>query len=343
MRRKRIIYIDVIRVVAMIAVVFAHTCSSVLIKGPSAPLWTPANILVTITEIAVPLFYMISGATILNSSKTKDLNYLFKHRLIRILIPFLAWSIISAFFFQLINNGPHFQQAIHNISLLYHQPVLTAFWFIYPLIGFYLVSPALKAFVDNVSKSTINYILILWFITNIFLPNLSKSLPPQYGQYFEAYGFASLIFLSKMIGYFILGYKLSNITAEKINLKLNLSIFIVGTLLAIINMYVISRYALQTKPLAGFLTPVLLPFLAGTSFLCLKKFESNYSMRFQSIIESIAPLTYGIYLSHGIIIELVSHVIDPMNYFGVFSVSIVVCLVLMWALSNIPFVNKYLM
>ncbi len=326
----------------MIAVVFAHTCANVLIKGPTANLWAPANILVTITEVAVPLFYMISGATILNSNKTKDLNYLFEHRLVRILVPFLSWSIISAFFFQLINHGLHFNIAIHNISMLYHQPVLTAFWFIYPLIGFYLVSPAIKAFVDNVSKSTINYILILWFITNIFLPNLAKSLPQEYGQFFDAYGFASLIFLSKMIGYFILGYKLSNIENKDINLGLHLAIFSIGMLVAIINMYVISRYSLQSKPFAGFLTPVLLPIMASSLFLCLKKFEDKYPMRLQSNIESIAPLTYGIYLSHGIIIELVQHVIDPMNYFAVFPVALIICLALIWSLNNIPIVNEYL-
>lgn len=325
----------------MIAVVFAHTCANTLIKGPTANLWAPANILVTITEIAVPLFYMISGTTILNSSKTTDLNYLFKHRLVRILIPFLSWSIISAFFFQLINHGLHLSLAIHNISMLYHQPVLTAFWFIYPLIGFYLVSPAIKAFVDNVPKSTINYILILWFITNIVLPNLAKSLPLEYGQFFDAYGFASLIFLSKMIGYFILGYKLSNVENKDINLKLHISIFTMGMLVAIINMYVISRYSLQAKPLAEFLPPVLLPIMASSLFLCLKKYEDDYSIRFQSFIESLAPLTYGIYLSHGIVVELVQHVIDPMNYFAVFPVVMIVCIALVWALSNIPFVNKY--
>ncbi|WP_334329663.1 acyltransferase [Companilactobacillus sp. HBUAS59699] len=311
MKRKRIIYIDIIRVVAMLAVVFAHSCANILIAGPRASLWAPANILVTVTEIAVPLFYMISGATILNSNRTKDLKYLFKHRLVRIILPFVIWTIISAVFFQTINEGLNLHAIVTKVAMIYHQPVLMAFWFLYPLIGFYLVSPAIKAFIDNTNKSTINYILILWYITNIVLPGMVNSLPDTTGAYFSAYG-NGLMFLSNKIGYFILGYVLSNLANDKIKLKLHLSVFSIGMLVAIINMYVISRYSLQQKPLAGFPTAILLPILASSLFLILKKFENNYPMKLQSPIESIAPLTYGVYLSHGIVIDLVQRIIDPL-------------------------------
>ncbi|WP_125567046.1 acyltransferase [Companilactobacillus insicii] len=341
MRRKRIIYIDIIRVVAMLAVVFAHTCANILIAGPSSSrTWAPANMLVTVTEIAVPLFYMISGATILNSSKTTDIKYLFKHRLVRVGVPFIIWAIISAVYFQTINEGFNLGAIVNKVALLYHQPVVTAFWFLYPLLGFYLVSPAIKAFIDKASDSVINYILILWYITNIFLPGLVSSLPPESGIYFTAYG-SVFTFLSRMAGYFILGYKLSNVDKEKINLKLHLNTFIIGMLLAIANMYVISKYSLQQKPLASLLTAALLPFLASSAFLILKKFEDKYPMRIQSSVETIAPLTYGIYLTHGIVIDLVQHVINPLNYLAVFPVAILVCIVFVWALSNIPFINHY--
>jgi len=174
MRRSRVIYIDIIRVFAMLAVVLAHSCASMLSADPSTKYWIPANILVTISTLAVPLFYMISGATILNSIRTRKLSYLFKHRLPRILIPFLIWSLLSSIIFKLINNDLHIQSVVTSMLLLYHQPMLTAYWFLYPLIGFYLLLPAIRAFVDNVDGKTFNYILIVWFITNILLPNIAR-------------------------------------------------------------------------------------------------------------------------------------------------------------------------
>ncbi|WP_353846881.1 acyltransferase family protein [Companilactobacillus allii] len=86
---------------------------------------------------------------------------------------------------------------------------------------------------------------------------------------------------------------------------------------------------------------MLLPIIVSALFLIFKKFEDKYSKSFNRFIEFIAPLTYGVYLSHGIVIELVQQVLNPLNYLGVFGVSIIVCLVLVWALSNIPFVRRY--
>ncbi|WP_334329664.1 acyltransferase [Companilactobacillus sp. HBUAS59699] len=342
MRNKRVIYIDVIRDVAMLAVVFVHTCTNMIVSGQGSRLWAPANILETVSEVAVPLFYMISGVTILNSSRTKDLKYLFKHRLVRIGVPFVIWTIISAFFFQIVGDGFKLDLILKKIAMIYNQPVITAYWFLYPLLGFYLLSPAIKTFVDGANKSTINYILILWYITNIVLSGMVNSLPPEMGTYFNAYG-NGLMFLSNMGGYFILGYKLSNIAKEKINLKLHVSIFSIGMLVAIINMYIVARYSLQQMPLSGFPTSILLPILASSLFLILKKFEGKYPVKVQVVVEWLAPLTYGIYLIHGIVIALAQSIVNPMNYIAVFGISIVVCIISVWIMSKIPLVNKYFM
>lgn len=66
MKSKRVIYIDVIRVVAMILVVLAHACSVRIATPDHSFSWSVTNVLVGITEVAVPMFFMISGATILN-------------------------------------------------------------------------------------------------------------------------------------------------------------------------------------------------------------------------------------------------------------------------------------
>jgi len=99
MKHKRIVYIDVIRVVAMFLVILAHACSARYAVRDGSSSWNMVNLLVVVTEVAVPLFFMISGATILNSKRTTDIKYLYKHRLVRLVIPFMIWSVISSSIF----------------------------------------------------------------------------------------------------------------------------------------------------------------------------------------------------------------------------------------------------
>lgn len=131
MKRKRIVYIDFIRVLAMFLVVLAHACASELGHKSNSIDWNIAHSLVIITEVAVPLFFMISGSTILNSPKTRSIRYLFKHRLPKILIPFIIWSVITAYFARQIDGTYTYHSFMNAVLSMYHQPVIIAYWFIY--------------------------------------------------------------------------------------------------------------------------------------------------------------------------------------------------------------------
>lgn len=99
----------------MFLVVLAHACASKLQNRNGSVTWDVANSLVIITEVAVPLFFMISGATILNSKKTTSIEYLFKHRLPRVLVPFIIWSIITAYVARQI-DGTYTYHSFHAIG-----------------------------------------------------------------------------------------------------------------------------------------------------------------------------------------------------------------------------------
>lgn len=335
MEKKRLVYIDVIRFFAMILVVLAHSCAALIIRRPNNLNWQVANSLVVVTEVAVPLFFMISGSAILTSEKTYSLKYLFQHRLVRILVPFFVWSVIAAFASAAINTRMKLDP-IESILMMYHRPVLVAYWFIYPLITLYLLSPLLKAMVDQVDDGMLTYLLVLWLVINIALPEVVRSTPHSFGVYFDAYPSGKVI-MSQSLGYFILGYRLTRGKHRRINPWLNSLLIII---LLAINI-VISFVSLDKQfRYLDILSGINVPLIAILIYLSLRSLEPHYPRWFARVIEAAAPLTYGVYLLHGIVILTIEQFIKYTNFGYIFALTLVISMLVILILHSIPFVRR---
>ena len=64
--------------------------------------WITANIIECICYFAVPIFFMISGATLLNYRKRYTTAVFFKKRFGKTLVLFLIWSVISAIWYYIV-------------------------------------------------------------------------------------------------------------------------------------------------------------------------------------------------------------------------------------------------
>lgn len=97
-QEERIEYFDVLRVIAMLAVIlnhsFGHFSVDECLKYQNTLIWHVDNTLNTFTRFNVPIFLMISGALLLKNEKSESVEYLFKKRIPRILVPFLVWDMI---------------------------------------------------------------------------------------------------------------------------------------------------------------------------------------------------------------------------------------------------------
>lgn len=338
MKKGRLIYIDVIRIIGMLLVVLAHSCASVISQHALDRNWQIANAVVVVTEMAVPLFFMVSGAMILNSKRTYSLKYLFKHRLTRILVPFIVWSVISAFANAAMNPRLDLHP-INQIFSIYHQPVLIAYWFIYPLVTLYLLSPLLKAALDKASNTLIDYGLVLWFIFIVVLPAVSGSLPKDIGTYFDSYQMSRIV-ISKSIGYFILGYRVTQMEIPKHRIKyFPLNLFYILVLLAV--EIIISFLSLNEQYVyLRILSEAILPLVTALVFLGLKSIEGGVPSWLAKIVELLAPLTYGVYLLHGIVIFYLQQFISYKDYWLVFGLTSVISLAVIGILHLIPGVKR---
>ena len=87
-------WLDAVRWLATIAVITIHVVAPYLYQYGQISIvnWNIYNVIDSLSRFAVPFFVMLSGALLLN--RTISLVDFLKKRFLRILIPFLFWSLI---------------------------------------------------------------------------------------------------------------------------------------------------------------------------------------------------------------------------------------------------------
>ncbi|MDF9824772.1 surface polysaccharide O-acyltransferase-like enzyme [Breznakia sp. PF5-3] len=354
MDKKRVLYLDVCRIVATFFMVMIHVVAP-LWGGTSASSdeWGIMNIYDSIARFCVPLFLMISGALMLDKNKEKSTTDLFKKNILRIIIAFVFWSaiyLIPYYFYDGVRVKTQFMLKFQGGH--YHM------WFLFTILGIYLMIPLIKSFIYDDKKC--KYFLILWLVFSIIIPNiyLISELFPNLPHFLQD-EFRFLSTLSEKIqpslvlgyvGYFVLGYYLHN---KEISSKLT-TIINISAIIGIVATIIMTK---RVSILRGenvmyfyeFLTPnVLLPSIAV--MISAKKLVPNeMNLTMTKVLTSLSKLSLGIYLSHAlfeIILRRNGINVNSLNY--MYMVPILTLLIYLlsafttYIISKIPVLRKYI-
>jgi surface polysaccharide O-acyltransferase-like enzyme len=131
------------------------------------PDWWFSDIVVSFCLVSVPIFVMVSGMLLLDEGKWDESpKSFFLKRFNRVVIPFVAWSILYSFWklrFDVYHG--HFLSPIsafiHDFPMGNVSPHL---WFFYALIPVYAITPILRACMKKANKRHLMFFLILWFV-----------------------------------------------------------------------------------------------------------------------------------------------------------------------------------
>ena len=192
--------VDLIRTFAIVLVIVLHASTeTVTVFNQMSPegvtLWWTTNIYDSLARPAVPLFVMLSGMLLLQPAKLNEsLGVFFKKRLNRIALPFVFWGI-AYFAWRAFVNG----ETLTTNSIV--QGVLTGpynhFWFLYLIVGLYLLTPVLRVLVAYIKRRTFSFLMILWFVGTAIVPLLGL---------FSDYSLnANVFIITGWLGYFLLG------------------------------------------------------------------------------------------------------------------------------------------
>ncbi|HVV55859.1 MAG TPA: acyltransferase family protein, partial [Mucilaginibacter sp.] len=195
-------WINNLRVIALFAVIVLHTASPLLMDLQKASVsdWLAGDVYNALSRFAVPVFVMITGALLLH--REYELGDFLKKRLTRIIWPFLFWSLVYVAYSWYNEDIIFTANAWADTKIVLHQLKYGAYyhlWYVYMLIGLYLIIPVISRFVRNSAEKEIRYFLIVWFIVIAFSqPYLSRFRPQVDVRYFNGY-----------IGYLVLGHYLA--------------------------------------------------------------------------------------------------------------------------------------
>lgn len=192
----RIVWLDVIRCVAMIIVIGVHCIDPFYISPtmraiPEYTHW--AAIYGSLLRPSVPLFVMMTGLLLLPVKK-QPLGKFYKKRIYRVLFPFLIWSVLYSMFpwvtgvlglpkeiigdFFCYTQGQESQSLIDSLKDVAMIPFNFShkenhMWYIYLLIGLYLYMPFFSAWIENADRKTKRAFLLIWIIS-LFIPYLKE-------------------------------------------------------------------------------------------------------------------------------------------------------------------------
>ncbi|MBQ3744130.1 MAG: acyltransferase [Bacteroidales bacterium] len=214
---KREIWLDWLRVTACFMVMATHSCEPFYLGGEGSLILTKADalwvsILNVIPRAAIALFIFTSSY--LQFPLHYSAGEFFKRRAKRILVPFIFWSLVYAFVWG---------EPVQNLKDLVWNFNYAAghLWFVYMLIGVYLIMPLLSPWAEKVGKRELQIYLAIWLFTTIIplirqwvggpapvmygpsgIPNAARY--PLWGEAsWNAYGV--FYYLSGFIGYLLLG------------------------------------------------------------------------------------------------------------------------------------------
>lgn len=216
---KREIYADLLRIIAAFTVVFQHTVTSVWYTVPvDSSDFAALNFLNSLSRFGVGVFIMISGAFMLSPKYPHPPEKILKHNLPRTLIPLVFWVIFYGVVEQINVNIADGSFAAGDIAgivtdvlsaplLLFTKPA-GHLWFLYTIVGLYILTPPLRVFTEHASRKMVLYVIGIFFAFGLLLPTASHLLA-KFAD-FNLYKNISIQGATSFVGFYLTGYYIAN-------------------------------------------------------------------------------------------------------------------------------------
>ncbi len=356
-RLSRYTYIDSLRVICSIFVIATHVIMYYInaFEVSTVP-WVVLVFSKATTQCAVPVFFMLSGATILSSTKDEPYGQFIKRRLVKIAIPFLSYSILYYLFYVFVKGEYEFGVAEYFRRLaLGGNSISGHFWYIYALIPMYFIFPFLRKMVQNLTKKQLLTLITVIFTICSFFPFINSilSMFSNFKVGYYSYGKAGVYLNYALIGYLIHNTDFSKLKATKIKLLSLLTIVLsVGSM-------TVMTYLFSEKKINQTYIDITWPFVvifATAVMVLLKAHYTNkqISDRWANIISNLGMLSFSAYLVHMLYLRTVQLYIPRARLesfsslesagilLGIFAVGVILCYIWAYIVSKIPLIKKIL-
>jgi len=352
MTKTRVLYADLLRIISTFAVIILHTSASKWYITPVSSFeWQVFNIYDSMVRWCIPLFLMLSGMFFLDPEKKISKKDIYSKYIYRVFCALVFWGIFYGLSILLIKSIiGHTELSIYDFAKIPAKivfgPPCYHLWFLYAIIGLYILTPLLRIFISACTKKDLEYYLVLFMLFGTLLPLLNAvfhQIKPSLSINM------SIAELSGFMGYFIAGYYFSkhDISRSMVNI-----IYVIAVVSMLITIVVTSFVSIHENQPIDFLYGYLLPntmFSSYAVFLFIKTKLKGYSFEEKTAngIIYVSSCTFGIYLVHYMFILIFSIPnISTLSFNPVFSVPLLSCVnfilsvLVVIVIKKIPKLNK---
>lgn len=327
-------YISILNVLACIGVVILHTFET----GYTSDANFVFEVLIrAIAYCAVPLFFMITGATLIDYRERYDTKTFFKKRLLNVIIPLIIWSIIyfiiNFFKGKFSINDLSFKFVFEYFFLVKTNPI---FWFFVVIIGIYLAIPVISLIPQESRRKAFLYIIIITFVFNQFLPDLLYHLNLNYN-----YDLKFPLTYSGWISFIFIGYYIDKYEIVKKHRVIIYVLGIIGFLTMVVPTIFISYHKNESCSWFDEYYDAPCVLYSASVFLFFKSKINNNQIvtKIMPFFNFVAPTTLGIYVLHIAIRDFLRY-FYTYSYFGmnlVLTLSILtICFIVVKIVQKIP-------
>lgn len=310
----RIIAYDIIRILACVMIIIMHAPYP---QGNANKYFMSS--LSYLTASGIGLFFMISGALLLPIKH--DISGFIKRRFVRIFVPIWIWSIIYLLCQQFI-SGRSIDWINSLLSIPFSTQGTSIFWFIYTLLGLYLLAPILSRWLHAASRQELEFYLALWGISLCY-PFL------KYVVDINTSNTGILYYFSGYVGYFVFGYYLKTYP-DRISWKMLIPVLAVSIIVPVICK--LQHIEVDFYDLFWYFSVfVVIQCVCWWKAICSIK-QSAFGEKASRFITELSKMTFGLYLVHIFIMRYVlwrsDFILSIENYYLQTAVIIVLTFVL---------------
>ena len=326
----RVVWIDWMRVAACLMVLIVHSTEPFYLGGDGSLILTKtdafwASFFDSFVRSCVPLF--IIASSYLQFPLHYSTGEFFRRRAARILIPFVIWTAVYAFAW----GAP--AENFRNLTFNFNYSA-GHLWFVYMLIGVYLLMPLLSPWAEKVEKKELQIYLGIWLFTTLIpifrdwysggsvsviygpsgLPR--QALVPFWGEAsWNAYG--TFYYFSGFIGYLLMGLYFRKFVGElswKKTLAIAIPSFLAGFAISFGGfLWRVFESAEGVFPVDGMVDTAVwwettwcndtfgVALMAIAWILVFKKCKAEGNF-YKKVLLPVSNASYGIYLAHLLIL-----------------------------------------
>lgn len=332
--------LDIARILAIFAVILTHCSAKFVVDFDKTSFeFACGNLFDSISRIGVPMFLMISGSLFLNENREFTIKNILTKYIVNIVVTTVIWAVIYSLVYNIalplmagdaIDSG----NIVKDILNGHHH-----MWYLYVIIGIYMIIPFLKKFVSPENKSLVLFFIVISSLAQFFTPVITMLCGAEKGYFAKTWlDNFHLDFFCGYVTYFLAGWYIVHVKIEKKWAKNTIYILGAISLLAIIlTVYFTGDYN------NGYNNLNIFVFLYSISvFLALNNIKFKVK---EKLVNLLSKLTFGCYITHIMVLTAFNWII-PYNgncilyLLSSFIVVAVVSFSTSWILSKIPLVKK---